>query len=702
METGYNDKPTRALPAQGLPFGSRPAPDLLPVPDAAEYVLWASDLVAARLDVLRDRLGGRHALIVATRSVARLYGHTLAAELIRSRDSGGAETLLLPDVSEDDTQALQTLLHAFLLAPAGSVVVALGGERCLGLVAAAASLSGNSYLFVPTTLKTQVQIGLRPLALSMGVGRPLTLMPRAEAVLLDPTLLASGDSQQWRAGIATLIAVALAGDADLFALLERRAADLSPTRLQQSSFLARRVMQQAQAAVIRADDAVGRFGRRIAPVLETQHAFDPGDALALDIAFSALLALALGRLRGREVSRIMALLRSFDLPIVNEALGADSLRAVLHRLSESGQGLTIPRGIGRVSVVHAERALDEVLIGQLCETLAGTNASGVELGEAASLDAVPSVAAELAPRKRATDHRSLDETRFALDVMIELDGDELRASACVAERLQVLRRARTRVKNGASGGRSVVDQAVRLVDGLLGEGVPRRVALVSAEPALELTADENPVAAQPDRLADGGWRSAFRCRWPAVRLLVLSRVDAIARTYGTLDAHQGGHATVLIGASGARLSIASRAGGAIAPALPYGDAVSETGILDLARYLHDRQELPDQAIDWPAFVAAYREGQPWALSAAGRCASRLGAAAANWLDAYDVRRLTIAGRAAVDLGAAFKAQVIMAANRERPSPPEAWERIIALGHDDSASERGALLALADEPGEPDA
>src|SRR5262249_32831381 len=126
---------------------------------------------------------------------------------------------------------VETLCRAFAAhgMDRGSLVVALGGGVVTDLAgfAAASYLRGVAGLAVPATLQGQrdAAIGGRT-GVNLPEGKTLVgAFHQPLAVVSDPNVLRTLPDRELASGLAEAVKCGVIGDADLFALLERRAAD---------------------------------------------------------------------------------------------------------------------------------------------------------------------------------------------------------------------------------------------------------------------------------------------------------------------------------------------------------------------------------------------------------------------------------------------------------------------------------------------
>jgi 3-dehydroquinate synthetase/predicted NBD/HSP70 family sugar kinase len=311
--------------------------------------------------------GLRRRLVVVDRSVQERYGDRLR----RYFDSCCDEFALMPlDATETrkDAGAVARLLRTFdgfNLLRRSEPVVAVGGGVLLDVVGFAASIyrRGTPYIRVPTTLVAMIDAGV---GVKTGVNfrgsknRIGTYFPPI-ASLIDRSFLRTLPSRHLRSGMAEVVKMAIACDSTLFDLVESHGATLVAERFQ--SDLGEEVIRRAVTEMLdelepnlwehtleRAVD----LGHTFSPVLEAspQGGLLHGEAVALDLALSSVIARNRGLLRPDELDRILGVIRTLGLPVHDSLITMPLLlrglkNATLHR--DGAQRLPVPTSIGMVT-----------------------------------------------------------------------------------------------------------------------------------------------------------------------------------------------------------------------------------------------------------------------------------------------------------------------------------------------------------------
>lgn len=352
---------------------------------ADDLFTWDNELL------LRGATEGRakppRCLMVIDQAVERLYGDTIRQYFTHHR----VEARLVPiPASESEKTMAQVLriaraLDEFHLARRGEPIVGMGGGVLRDIVGLAANLyrRGVPYAYVPTTLVGLIDAGI---GVKTGVNfnahknRLGTYYPPT-AVYLDRTFLNTLDNRHLANGLAEILKLALVKDATLFALLEQHAPSMLPDKLQGSAYDA--IFQRAIAGMLEElapnlwEDTLERlvdYGHTFSPAIEMQAlpALLHGEAVAIDMAFSLVLAEQRGLMSRADRDRVLRLLRQLNLPLTTPLATAAFLSEALqdttvHR--DGQQRLPLTLGIGSAAffndvtyteIAHAARGLAKV------------------------------------------------------------------------------------------------------------------------------------------------------------------------------------------------------------------------------------------------------------------------------------------------------------------------------------------------------
>ncbi len=296
----------------------------------------------AALPAWLERVGLRRGrlLLVTDEHVARLHLEPLQATL----EAAGWTPRVLVLPPGEPTKALPYLERIYdealnwgidrrtpVLAFGGGVIGDLAG------FAAATLLRGLPLVQVPTTLIAQVDSAIGgKTGINHARGKNLIgAFHQPVLVFADPSLLQTLPEREWTSGLAEVVKHALIGDPALFALLEKRWADvmqrdaaLLPELISQAvAVKIRVVMQDEREAGLRAILNFGHtFGHAIERVAGYGH-FTHGEAVALGML--AALWLSHRRHPDLPLDRIRTLLQRLPVPGSPDTLDFEALREAM-------------------------------------------------------------------------------------------------------------------------------------------------------------------------------------------------------------------------------------------------------------------------------------------------------------------------------------------------------------------------------------
>ena len=306
-------------------------------------------------------------LVCTTPTVDALYGawlRQLLAELGQSRPGW-----LVLDCTEP-TKTMETVLRICAAAQEHELdrksrLLAFGGGVCTDLVTMAASQirRGISHVRIPTTLIGQVDAGVG-IKGAANLGRSknyLGCFHPPEGVLVAPQLLRSLPTAALRQGMAEIVKMAVLADRGLFDLIRRDGLGLITSRFATPADRASIVIVRAIALMLtelsqnpfedRSHARAVDFGHTISPTLEAATGFTlhHGYAVAIDMAFSTMLARLLCLLPAYDAEEILSLLLNLGLPVIHPSLDAALVeRAFASAMQHRGGvlNLVVPTAIG--------------------------------------------------------------------------------------------------------------------------------------------------------------------------------------------------------------------------------------------------------------------------------------------------------------------------------------------------------------------
>lgn len=317
-------------------------------------------------------------VVVSTPTVRKLYAEAFTAHL---NLHGGHFSLVEIDGGEHNKSfaTLQALLALFQEhgLSRDDVVVAMGGGVLTDVAGLAASLylRGVPRVLVPTTLMGQIDaaIGIKTAVNYAQTRNNLGLFNPPSAVLVDPELLATLPPAEIRQGLAEIVKLAIATDAQLFLHVEQLAR-VPAENLAEAISLDRAFIRQVVSATtaLLCEDLFEKsrqnraldFGHTFSPELESVSQFQirHGEAVAIDIAVSTQTAAVLGWLSSEGSGRVFDLLDSLHLPRSSPLLSLDLLKqAFARRLRNRGGKIRwpLPNRIGELRYLDHLSEADE-------------------------------------------------------------------------------------------------------------------------------------------------------------------------------------------------------------------------------------------------------------------------------------------------------------------------------------------------------
>jgi 3-dehydroquinate synthase len=324
----------------------------LPALSARGYrITLAAGLIKRIPQMVALAFPGRRVWIVTDSTVLRLHGRSLQRSLVlEGIDAGLVE---IPPGEDSKNEGVVYAVQSQLLEHGidrDSIIIALGGG-VVGDVAgfvAATVLRGVACIQVPTTLLAQVDSSVGG---KVGINHPLGknligAFHQPSAVWIDPAVLSTLPPHEFRSGLAEVIKIVAALDAESFSDLERICGKLNRKSTQMLLPLIVRAVR-LKAAVVALDEREGglrkvlNLGHTIGHAVEAagRYSIRHGEAVAIGLAVEAGIAAAMGVLSGRDEGRLLRVLRKAGLPTqLPRALNRRRLLRALSADKKSEQG----------------------------------------------------------------------------------------------------------------------------------------------------------------------------------------------------------------------------------------------------------------------------------------------------------------------------------------------------------------------------
>lgn len=335
-------------------------------PSRSYEVLLGSGLLARAGEHLGKMLGSRRVFVVTVAPVRRRWSKVL----LRSLEESGMRADVLEMADGERFKRLATLEKLAeklvkLGADRGAALIALGGGVVCDVTGFLASvyMRGVDVIQVPTTVLAQVDAAVGgKTGVNLRSGKNLLgTFHQPRAVLVDPSVLSTLPSREYRAGLYEALKCGIIGDAGLFRLFEDRRREI----LDRDTAVVEKVIAESvrlKAAVVSADEREGglrqvlNLGHTIGHALEAETRYTQllhGEAVAWGMIAATHIALCTGKLDSVTAGRITSAILGFGrLPHMKvQTMGVVKR---LHADKKTRQGVVhfiLPREIGRVEIV---------------------------------------------------------------------------------------------------------------------------------------------------------------------------------------------------------------------------------------------------------------------------------------------------------------------------------------------------------------
>jgi 3-dehydroquinate synthase len=278
--------------------------------------------------------------VVTDRNVASIYGDDIQRWLAGIPH----DVLALPPGEETKNFDTVREIYGFLArgdAGRDSLVVAFGGGVVGDLAgfAAATYLRGISCIQVPTTLLSQVDSSVGgKTGFNLPEGKNLVgAFHQPRAVFIDDAFLLTLDDRNLRAGMAEVVKCALAGDAELWDRLLASGGKWKAIEGKEWRWIVRRAVA-FKASVIERDERetslrrILNLGHTIGHAMEKSGGYGRllhGEAVAMGLAWEAILGRKLGVTGGELVDGLVSLLLGMGFPLDDPGVALTSIAAAI-------------------------------------------------------------------------------------------------------------------------------------------------------------------------------------------------------------------------------------------------------------------------------------------------------------------------------------------------------------------------------------
>ena len=335
-------------------------------PSRSYDVLLENGLLARAGESLGRILANRRVFIVTVPPVRRRW----AKALLQSLDGAGIQADVLEMLDGERFKRLTTLEKlaaklAKLGADRSATLIALGGGVVCDVTGFLASIymRGVDVIQVPTTVLAQVDAAIGgKTGVNLQSGKNLLgTFHQPRMVLIDPGVLTTLPSREYRAGLYEALKCGIIGAPGLFRLLEERRREI----LDREPSVVEKVIAESvrlKASVVSADEREGglrqvlNLGHTIGHALEAETHYTRllhGEAVAWGMVAATNIALSIGKLDSIEGGRIThAILGLGKLPRMQISTASILKRLRSDKKTRGGVvHFILPRDIGKVEIV---------------------------------------------------------------------------------------------------------------------------------------------------------------------------------------------------------------------------------------------------------------------------------------------------------------------------------------------------------------
>ena len=350
-------------------------------PSRSYEVLLEIGLLARAGECLGSFLPHRRVFVVTVPPVRRRWGKALLQSLAATGVK--AEILEMPDGELFKRLATLEKLAEKLVktgADRSAILIALGGGVVGDVTGFLASvyMRGVDVIQIPTTVLAQVDAAVGgKTGVNLQSGKNLLgTFHQPRAVLVDPGVLATLPSREYRAGLYEAMKCGIIGDPGLFRIFEERRREI----LDREPAVLEKVIADSvrlKASVVSADERenglrqVLNLGHTIGHALEAETRYKQllhGEAVAWGMIAATHIALSTGKLDSVMAGRITSTILGFgQLPRLK--CNSASVVKRLHSDKKTRHGVVyfiLPREIGKVEIVNdvpegiVRSAVDEI------------------------------------------------------------------------------------------------------------------------------------------------------------------------------------------------------------------------------------------------------------------------------------------------------------------------------------------------------
>ncbi|MGL4766956.1 MAG: 3-dehydroquinate synthase family protein [Formosimonas sp.] len=359
----------------------------------SDYLVnYSPNIFSVENEMLKRALGGRKGLAILTPTVYEIYGG-MFNEIIKNHDLNmsvmviscrreNKEFKVFELVEEITNEVIARNLDR------KSVLLGIGGGVCTDIVGFSAGIirRGMPHIRIPTTLLGQIDAGI---GLKCGLNHKdkknfIGLFNPPELSLIDPRFLKTLSPSHYRQGWAEIIKMAVVSDEKLFEMIEQHHDELTCSNFVKPQDIRDKILWRSISLMLKElednpfeQNSYKRLvdmGHTFSPRIESESDYQVshGEAVAIDMALTFVLAEKLGFIKEEVRDRLIHLLDKIGLDVYSPHLNYKSCAAAINdaALHRGGEiNFPIPTGFGTVRFVQDRHLFTKQLIEEGCNLL---------------------------------------------------------------------------------------------------------------------------------------------------------------------------------------------------------------------------------------------------------------------------------------------------------------------------------------------
>ncbi|XOV79691.1 MAG: 3-dehydroquinate synthase [Aestuariibacter sp.] len=347
---------------------------------ARSYPIYVDAAIIEQAEYFSSHIKSKRVVVVSNETVAPLY----LKKILSALSEFTVESIIIPDGEQYKTLETYEFIMSKLLAMAAArdtTLLALGGGvvgDITGFVAATYQ-RGIPFIQIPTTLLAQVDSSVGgKTAVNHPLGKNMIgAFYQPAAVIIDTDTLKSLPEREFAAGMAEVIKYGIIYDASFFTWLESNIAAIKSHDQTALQYIVHRCCAIKAEIVAKDEREAGirawlNLGHTFGHAIEAEQGYGNwlhGEAVAAGMVLACMVAELKQWLTASEVSRVIALIEAFDLPVNGpKDMGYETyMQHMIHdkKVAQGAIRFVIPQSIGQATVTSevSETELRQVIAG---------------------------------------------------------------------------------------------------------------------------------------------------------------------------------------------------------------------------------------------------------------------------------------------------------------------------------------------------